>query len=273
MPTYPNAIDLIRIADVKAWLATGKDPFPPTSDDLLSRIVSSVSQFAASYLQRNLQPASYTETRNGGDTASIMLRNRPILSVSSLTIGSTSFQPRTTVGGTGFVFDDSMLYLGGYQSFCRGAQNVVIAYRAGFQASDTVTLANPIVPFSTWDLTRHWNSDQGVAYVGGLPLTRVTVAPTVAGTYQLSADSGRSAEYVFATADAGASVVVTYGYTPEDVVQGLTELAAERYTNRTHIGQSTQSLGGQQTAGFSQRDMGATVKMLLDNYRNVVPIP
>lgn len=271
--------DLITLANIRDWLNTGSLPLPTSSDALLARLVSSVSLFAKSYLQRDLKPANYTEVRNGGDTRQMFVRNRPIISVSSLTIYTTVIAARTTVGGAGYAFDDSSIYLdacggygNGYSQFPRGVQNISIAYRAGLQTSDPVSVPSPVASVSVTTLSRPWNSDQGVTYANGTPLTLVTVSPTVAGTYQVKADTGGTAEYVFATGDAGAGVVISYGYTPEDVVQALVELAGERFKSRGRIGETSQIGGHGITVAFSQKDMGPAIKMLLSSYRNVVPV-
>jgi hypothetical protein len=279
MATYPNAVDLIRVADVKGWLGAAGTPYPNTSDDMFSRVVSGVSQAAASYLQRNLQPTNYTEVRSGTGSQQMMLKNRPIISVSTLQVGNTVIAARspTDVYSAGYVADDSSIYLDRGNHFCRGVQNVSVAYRAGYQNADTVTLPTPITEpvttVSTWSLSKHWNSDQGVVYQSsGLTFTLVTTTPTLAGTYQLSADSGRTAEYVFSPADAGATITITYGYTPEDVVQALVELAAQRIKSRNRIGETSQVMGPSMSTSFSQSDMGPTVKMLLNPWKNVVPV-
>jgi len=56
-----------------------------------------------------------------------------------------------------------------------------------------------------------FSEDLGVTYVAtGLPLTRVYVAPTAAGTYEVNVSTG---VYTFDSADTGLSVALNYTYT------------------------------------------------------------
>jgi hypothetical protein len=271
-----SPLDLITIQNVKDWLnSTGQVQFPTGSDQLLQRLVTAVSAFATKYLQRTLQPANYSEVYNGFDTRAITLRNSPVISVSSVTLGTQAITARTQVGSYGYAFDSSTLYMDGGGIFCRGVQNVAVSYRAGLQQTDATTVAsNPSAsPLTVTQLSRPWNSDQGVAYSMGAPFTPVTVPPTVAGTYQLIADSSGTAQYNFATADAGAAITVTYGYTPEDVVQALVEIAGERFKARSRIGEVSQNLGHGQVVSFSRLDMNESIRTLLNPWRVVTPIP
>lgn len=272
---------LITLASVQEWLGQPGTPYPTTSNNLQTRLVASVSAFAVAYLQRPIAPAAFTEFYNGNGQSRMPLRQTPIISVSSLVVNTTPILPRPAVGQPGFAFDTTLLYLTpgyysgagyGYSTFVCGAQNVQVSYTAGYQTSDVQTV--PAAPYivDTLSLSQQWNSDRGVAYVStGAALTLVTVAPTVAGTYQVATDPQGNAQYVFAPADTGASVTITYGYTPADVVQALVELAGERYKTQSRIGEVSRTMQGQVTA-FSQRSMNAAIMALLQPYKNVVPV-
>ena len=71
-------------------------------------------------------------------------------------------------------------------------------------------------------------------------------------------------------------VVVNYtaGYEtlPPSVVQAVNELVGEAFRRRERIGQSSKSLGGQETVAFSTADMNASVKSALAGFRSVAPI-
>ena len=70
-------------------------------------------------------------------------------------------------------------------------------------------------------------------------------------------------------------VVVTYtaGYEtlPPSLVQAVNELVGEAFRRRERIGQSSKSLGGQETVTFSTTDMNATVKTALAGFMAVAP--
>lgn len=269
---------LIALQDVKSWLQgdPSKD-FPAANNAILERIIGAVSNYVLQYISGPVAPLTFTELYNGRDRPTLTLRQQPVISVQSLTVGSTSFTARTGLTGSGYVFDDTSVTLVD-GCFWRGAQNVQVIYEAGYQTSDAVTVATspdapPAGSVSAQDLSRAWNSDRGVAYANGTALTLVTTAPSVAGTYQVTQDSKGYGLYVFAAADVGASITITYGFTPEDMGQALIELAGERFRARNRIGESSQSVGGHVTTSFSQRDMNATIRSLLAPFRNVVPVP
>ena len=71
-------------------------------------------------------------------------------------------------------------------------------------------------------------------------------------------------------------VVVTYaaGYAslPPSLVQAVNELVGEAFRRRERIGQSSKSLGGQETVSFSTADMNAAVKSALAGFMAVAPI-
>ena len=73
-----------------------------------------------------------------------------------------------------------------------------------------------------------------------------------------------------------APVVVNYtaGYTvvPPAVAQAAVELVGEAFRRRDRIGQTSKTLGGQETIAFSPADMNATAKAMLAAYRAVAPV-
>src|SRR5579863_1128812 len=72
------------------------------------------------------------------------------------------------------------------------------------------------------------------------------------------------------------NVVVTYtaGYAtvPPDVAQACIELVAERYRERSRIGEVSKALMSGETVTFSQKDMSDAVKTWLQQYRAVAPV-
>jgi hypothetical protein len=272
---------LISQSAFKDWLVGSGTPYPSTSDPLIARMLASISQFATSYLQRPIAPATFSEVYSGHDTSQLTLRQTPVILVRSLTVGTAVVPSRTQVGGYGFTNDSASVYVDGSgcmawgPPFYKGVQNIAVTYDAGYQTSDTIAVPAAVgsspPEIDATDLARPWNSDRGVAYATGVAFTLVTVTPTVSGTYQIIQDPAGNSEYQFAPADVGASIVITYGYTPEDVQQALIELMAERYKSRSRVGENSQNLGHGQVVSFSQKDMNAAIKTMLNPYRNVVP--
>lgn len=187
--------------------------------------------------------------------------------------------------GVPFGYGGDAGYGGGYGGFGGGSgrqggfprrqQSIQVVYMAGFYIGAeawTVVAGSPpqIKPY------RLLAEDQGVIYADTMePLT--FVAPAAPGTPpdltigQYSADQ-TTGLYTFADEDVGAALIGSYSYTPEDLAQACNELVGERFTAKGRIGLITQSLGGQETVAYSQKDMGAFIESLIDPYRKSIPL-
>ena len=139
-------------------------------------------------------------------------------------------------------------------AFPRGIANIAITYRAGYEIIGEGAIVPPAAPFTIQAAAPFgaWALDTGVA---GLPAGASYGA--AAGLYTFSAQA------------AGASVSLAYGYVPFDIAQATIEWVADRYAARTRIGQSSKSLGGQETTSFIVKAMPDAVARLLQPYRRV----
>jgi hypothetical protein len=70
------------------------------------------------------------------------------------------------------------------------------------------------------------------------------------------------------------AVAYTAGYAtiPAAIGQAVNELVGEAFKRRDHIGQSSKTLGGQETVAFSTADMNAAIKTMLAPFRAVAPV-
>ena len=273
------ASDLAVLADVKAWLS-GSSGIGSSDDALLARLITDVSGAVAAYLGRaSLMPRSYVERIDGNGKARLFLRHYPVLQMTSLAIDNVAIPP-TVVPAAGAPFGRGYLLepwdglppgrpqaLDLFEAlYCRGRQNVVVDYSAGYAVEAesasvpaapgpyTVTAAAPFGP---------WASDAGVTYDNGTALVAVPGTPG-GGEYNVS-----GGVYTFAAADAGAAVLISYGFIPAAINNACIEWVAERYRYRTRIGQSAQTVQGQMTASYSLKDMPDFVRASLDPYRAV----
>jgi hypothetical protein len=102
-----------------------------------------------------------------------------------------------------------------------------------------------------------------------------TPGDPVAGTPGFIFD-GRRLSLIGGCFPSGALVTVSYtaGYAavPPAVAQAAIELVGEAFRRRERIGQSSKSLGGQETAAFQVTDMNATNRQMLAAYRAVAPV-
>jgi hypothetical protein len=80
--------------------------------------------------------------------------------------------------------------------------------------------------------------------------------------------------YVFTRRAQNVSVTYTAGYAnvPPDIAQACIELVAQRYRERTRIGEVSKALMSGETVTFSQKDMSDDVKTLLAQYQTVAPV-
>lgn len=271
--------DLTNLVAVKAWLNTSDQAWPPGDDDKLSRLITAASRFVQQELHRSLIPADYVEKRNGTGTPAMFLRNRPVLSVSALTIGTTSVAQAADPNSAGYLFDQEQVYL--VPGFPCGFLNVQVSYAAGFQATASAVVPTNDDPLKVSDLqgtsqvdglpAGSWNSDRGVSTVGGLTMLRVATDPQ-AGQYALKLATDGTWTYVFNPADGSTAVTVLYGYTPSDLEQVVIELVGERFKTRSRIGQTSVTIGNGQTTSFSTKDVNDWMRSALNNYVNVVPV-
>jgi hypothetical protein len=80
--------------------------------------------------------------------------------------------------------------------------------------------------------------------------------------------------YIFSKGLGNVEVTYSSGYatTPPEIEQACIELVAWRYKERDRIGQSSKSVGAQETVTYSIKDMPDDVKTILNQYKKVFPI-
>ena len=80
--------------------------------------------------------------------------------------------------------------------------------------------------------------------------------------------------YVFTRRPQNVVITYTAGYAavPPDIAQACVELVAQRYRERTRIGEVSKALMSAETVTYSQKDMSDDVKTLLTQYRAVAPV-
>lgn len=260
------------LAELKSWLGVASSE----TDKMLTRLIHMCTQGILGYLSRDTflyEERIYSSSGVGGP--SILLPSWPVHSITSLQVGSISVPAGNPNANAGYTLEPietappgnmQELALNGY-AFTPGQLNVRVTYMAGYaivgELQTAAASVNVNAPYGDWV------RDEGVVYAPtGLPLVRVTGTPTL-GQYALGAEAG---QYVFAAADAGASVAITYSYVPFAIADACIEWAAERFRYKSRIGQRTASLSGQVTASYDLSAMPETVKYLLHSYKRVVPI-
>ncbi len=271
--------DLCTLNDVKAWLGRADT----NSDPVLAALITRTSRQILSWLQRStILPRTVTEVRGGTGGSMMVLRQWPVVSLASLTIGNRPILQRTSPCGAGWILEPwdgtppgraQTLSLNGY-SFglalpgIGNSANVEIIYQAGYRLSaEPQIVANAsaaaTAPYGAWA------SDMGVTYADGTALIAVMGAPAI-GQYQLT--TGQPGNYTFNPGDNGAGILLSYGFVPADLADACIELAGERFKYAQRIGETSHSLGGNETVAFNTTRFTPLVTALLQPYRNVLPV-
>lgn len=118
---------LCQLADVQTYLGDSA----AASSPVLALLITNASAFIEQYCNRTFALTSYTETRNGNGGNKLFLLNGPVVSVSSVTVDGNVVPPSPNPLASGWVNDDSMVYIRGGWFAC-GIQNVTVQYSAGF---------------------------------------------------------------------------------------------------------------------------------------------
>jgi hypothetical protein len=106
---------------------------PDAADvDTVSRLVSATSAQIQTFLGYQVAQASYTRTFNGSGGQILVLPDRPVTAVASVSVDGYAVPASSSPLVDGFVFDDKFIYLRGSHSFSPGFQNVAVSYTAGY---------------------------------------------------------------------------------------------------------------------------------------------
>lgn len=312
MALLPSPLDLTTLAAVRAWVKAGQPGQPSADDDLIQSCITSAGMFWLVWTGRGNgdgsvpqqspfnQPVAYNENYDGPGNldeygnSRMFLRNSPIQNVQQLTVNGIQIQQSTAFGQPGWFIDSggkSLLIRGGgggsgsFTStvfpfggtaafFRKGGQNVNVQYTAGFPgqliAGELQAIPNPSgnPARSIITVSRPWLSDAGVVNFGnGAPFAPSTLAP-LQGQYFILGGG----QYLFNSADAGTSVLISYNSagTPPDVELASRQMVAVNYKRRDWIDQKTRSMGANAGA-TSYRDwmVPPEVLQVMNNYKRI----
>jgi hypothetical protein len=143
--------DLTTLADVKAWLSTGQQAFPPTDDALLTRLITAASGLIQTWLKRSIVQQDWFELRDGPGTSQFPHETRfqfgafPVTAVSLVVVDNVTVPaippaavappgmatPTPYTSQSGYLFTPTQLVIRGYP-VPRKAACVTMQYTAGF---------------------------------------------------------------------------------------------------------------------------------------------
>jgi hypothetical protein len=142
------------LADVRAWLQTGQQPYPSTDDALLARLITAASGLITAWLNRPIVSADWQETRDavGGDT--FVFAVQPVTAVLLVVANGVAIPPVPPLAfagagsavasagqpptpeplpwSSGYLFTPTAITIRGYW-VPRRKISVLLQYTAGFQ--------------------------------------------------------------------------------------------------------------------------------------------
>jgi len=278
--------DLVLLDDVKAWVyKTPAGAGAGANDALLKSMITRFSQLCVTYVNRvPFYKSTVTETRNGYGSHKMILREWPVLSVTSVYVDNQPVSPGSSVPGSGSGWSDGY-YLESWDGtvpgnpqgvtlygscFPQGEMRTQISYVTGYTVLNelqTIPAANGVVTVTTQPT---WVYDEGVTFAAtGVALTLVNSETPASGQYALGPAGG---QYIFSAADVGLGVKISYDFVPVDLQQALIEWIADRYAYMTRVGVNSQTVGGQMTTSYSVKAVPDFVKMILQQYQRVIMV-
>lgn len=122
-------VDLISLSELQAYLQDSGLSAPTD----IEATITGVSAAMQSYANTNFVSQSYTFWFDGPGGPRKSLPNKPITSVSAVTVDGVSYPASTSPTSRGFIWSDTQVLLRG-GVFTRGLQNCSVSYTAGFAA-------------------------------------------------------------------------------------------------------------------------------------------
>lgn len=157
-------------ADVKAWLGITDT----SKDDLIDRLVNAAYKLLESYIHHPLLAADYTEYYDGDNTNSLVLRNYPIISITSIHDDTgRDFASDSLIDSTYYIYENNsndrmgeVRLWQGVDYFAKGVQNVKIVYRAGY-ATIPADAAQACIMLVDWLMNRAGTMGKTAESLGG----------------------------------------------------------------------------------------------------------
>jgi hypothetical protein len=267
---------LTTLSNVKQWL--GVDPSNVDSDAMFNRMIRVASAFVLNYLNRDSFDLSvYSDVYDGYGNTWMMLRRGPVYQIHAVSFSGVPIPPASGNGinnpySGGWVLEPEYSVQGAQRLNFYGRatprirSSVYVQYSAGYVLTDEAHTI-PQGQHHHIDTNELWLGDISVVNATNQSLfVRVSATP---GPGQYTVANGA---YTFNAANTGVPVLITYSYVPADVVQAATEIVGERYRYLDRIGQTSKSLGGQETVSFSKESLSEFIRELLNPYKSVTPV-
>ena len=191
MPGTPNAIDLITLSDAKAWISTAM-PGATVDDLVIQSCITGVSQYVITQTGRLCLSdiKSFTDRYDGNGNDLLLLRQYPIVTIQSLTVGTQTIAQSPDYVQTGWAINSTktgIVLLGGCSRFCKGRMNVGISWTAGYNGAP-YDLQQAVMEIVAQDYARRSTVDSASIIIpqGGTTTFRAWAIPPKAQSVILS---------------------------------------------------------------------------------------
>lgn len=135
-----TSIALLTLDEAKAYLKVDSD----TGDAMLGILINATSQWVKNYLNRNFVSTSHTEYYNGDGSDILMLKNIPIVSVTTIHDDTDRvYGSDTLVSATNYIVMKESGFIKAwdlYGSWTPGTANIKAVYTAGYTTGDAGTM-------------------------------------------------------------------------------------------------------------------------------------
>ncbi len=252
--------DLTTVTAVKAYLAETSNG----QDSLIASLIARESRSIEMFTGRRFPDVTHTKRQNGTGTATLCLPESPIISVASLEVGGTTIAESADGIVAGYLFDDIALNLVG-SKFPAGRQNVACTWTAGYETSESGTVPSANTPTLTPTTGGRAVTDLGVENETTGAALALTTGNLSTGQYSFA-----NGVYTFASADANASVAMTYRYIPAPIEQACIDLVSQDLKTRSNIGIRSKSLAGE-TISYASDGMSTGVQQTLKMFKRFYP--
>lgn len=151
---------------------TQPDPTTPDGAQIIAQLAALVTAASASFLsmtnRKTIAPASFTETRSGDGTGTLILRESPIISIVALSMNGRLQSAWTPAGRFGYVLaDDGFTVEMIGSGFAPGMRNIVITYTAGYSPIPA-DIAQAVAEMVLWKRAKMPRIDQVSGSLNGM---------------------------------------------------------------------------------------------------------
>ncbi len=252
--------NLTTLAAVKAYLTittTGQDA-------LIPMLIARESKHAEDWTGRTFPYSNNVGIRlNGTGGPILVLPETPILSVSAVSVNGTAVAASEDgVLDAGYTYTEGFLKLIG-DRFPAGYANVQCSWVAGYRTSEAGYVPTGNAPTLT-------------PLTGGTAFSAVSVTDDTVGTAMAQVGNAPASGqfsfsagvFTFNSAQHNHLVTMTYYYVPSPVEQAVIEMVGLDLQQRSAIGMTAKSVGGE-TVSYERKGMTDSAKQMLQPYKRM----